>query len=266
MDYKKEYERIVNFIEETNDKLGTIGGVVGLSGGIDSSLCAKLIVDALGNDKCTGIIMPAKDSNPKDEEDAQSLAEYLNIRTIYHPVENLLKTFEFEERDFEELRSYLINLQSLWPPQIELPYIMKLRGRMYIATYYARKYNFFQCQTLEKTEWVLGWFDKFGDAAGDIAPIMHLLKTEVFELARYLELPDLVLNRKPTSGNFPMTDEEELQMKYPEETDIILYRLANGFSIYDIEAVTKISLDKIKRIKNLVDISQVKRDIPLWIH
>jgi len=263
MNCKSEHEKITSFIREKNDELRTGGGVVGLSGGLDSSVCAKLIVDSLGIAGCLGIIMPAEDSNPKDRQDALQFADYLGIATEYYPVEKLLSLFEFEEKDFEkEVKPLLINMQELLPPEIELPFIMRLRGRAYILSYYSKKFNLFQCQTLEKTEWMLGLGDKFGDGAGDIAPLMHLFKSEVYELAEYLGLPRFVLDRKPTSGNYPLTDEEELQMKYPEETDAILKRLLDGMSANEIANETGLELDKVCRIDKMLKFSQVKRDIP----
>ena len=245
---------IVDFIRTKAKELGNVGGTLGLSGGLDSSICAALIVEAMGPENCLGIIIPALDSNPQDAKDAKRLAEYLGIRTIYHPL-NLIE-FDFEDRDFEkEIRPLLLSMDKLLPPQIELPYIMKLRGRMYIITYYARKNNYFQCQTLEKTEWMLGWFDKFGDGVGDIAPIFHLYKTEVRELAKSIGVPNFILNRPPTSGNYPLTDEEELGMSL-EEADIILKKLDKGIMEGN---------SNFKKIERMVNISKSKREIPLWI-
>jgi len=245
---------IIDFIKEKAEELGVVGGCVGLSGGSDSSTCATLIAKALGPSNCLGVIIPASDSNPQDAEDAKRLAKYLKIKTVYHPLN--LAEFEFEDRDFErEVKPLLLSMDKLLPPQIELPYIMKLRSRMMVVTYYARKNNYFQCQTLEKTEWMLGWFDKFGDGAGDIAPIFHLYKTEVRELAKSIEVPDFILNRHPTSGNYPLTDEEELGMSL-EEADIILKKLDKGI----VEENSNF-----KKIERMVSISKPKRELPLWL-
>lgn len=261
---QREYDRITQFIREKNELLGTAGAVVGISGGVDSSVCAKLVVDVVGPKKCLGIIMPAPDSNPKDKEDAIVLANFLNIETICHPLNNLLSNFKFKNIDYKKEIEPILLKGELLPTHLEDLCTMKMRGRMYILSYYARTLNYFQCQTLEKTEWMLGWFDKFSDAAGDIAPIFHLYKTQVYQLAKYLNIPKVNFNKPPGPGTYPITDEEILGMSFVE-ADTILYNLAKEFSIYDIVVITSINLDKVKRIKNMVDDSFIKRDIPFEI-
>jgi len=260
-------EEIVQFIRMVRGDMGAKGGVVGLSGGVDSSVCMALFCEAMGPENCLGVIIPAWDSNPKDEDDAQEIAKCLGIRVVVHPM--IFHDFPFPKHDFEkEVKPLLLSMDNLIPPEIELPYIMKLRGRMHIITYYAKLNNYLQCQTLEKTEWMLGWFDKFGDGAGDIAPIRHLYKTQVYELAhQYISegmLPTLVVERRAGSGNYPLTDFEELGGISFEDADDILDRL-------EVERMTnrKAYLDSfspksVNKIKRLMQISEPKRRIP-WV-
>ena len=252
---------------EIRGKVGDKKAIVALSGGVDSSVCAALIVKALGRNKCLGIIIPAPDSDPRDATDAGKIAEKLGINTIFHPLD-ILDDFKFNDVDFEkEVRPLILTMDTLLPPQIELPYIMKLRGRMYIVTYYARKNNYFQCETLEKTEWLLGWHDKFGDGVGDIAPIRHLFKSKVYAIAKELVtkgmLPNLVLDRTPGSGNYPLNDFEELGgLSIQETDDILAYR---HLPTKTIEAITGINPNKIAKIKHLVNISRPKRKVPFMM-
>jgi len=262
---EKECDRIIDFIRSKNKLLGTAGAVVGLSGGLDSSVCAALIAKALGEDKVLGVIMPVVGSNPEDAEDAENLAKVLHIRIAFHSINFLLSSFYMPRHDFEkEVKPLIVEQKELLPRPLDLMSTMKLRSRMYILGYYAFENNYFQCQTLEKTEWMLGWFDKFGDAAGDIAPIFHLYKTQVRQLAEYLKLPDFVLNRAPGSGNYPLTDEEELGMKL-DKVDSILVDLEMGLPVEDIAPIEDISLDKVMRIENQVEFSEIKRQIPVHL-
>ena len=260
-------EEIIEFIRMVKDDMGAKGGVVGLSGGVDSSVCMALFCEAMGPENCLGIIIPAWDSNPKDKSDAQQVASCLGVRTVVH--EMSLIDFKFPKHDFEkEVKPLLLSMDKLMPSEIELPYIMKLRGRMHIITYYAKLNNYLQCQTLEKTEWMLGWFDKFGDGAGDIAPIRHLYKTQVYELAkRYIEkgmLPKLVIERKAGSGNYPLTDYEELGGMSFEDVDDILDRLEVEHMTNRKAHLTSFSPNSVAKIEHLMQISEVKRRIP-WV-
>lgn len=265
-DVQKEIGKIVKFIKEEIEKGEFQGCVVGLSGGLDSSVCAALAAKALGRENVLGTIMPALDSDPQDELDAYALADNIGIHTVVKPIYWLQEFFPTEKRDFEkEVKPYLVKPTKLVPPYIELPYVMKLRARMLTLSYYAKKLNYFQCQTLERTEWLLGWFDPFGDAAGDIAPIFHLYKSQVREIGKELVLPDCVLNRAPSSGNYPLTDEEELGMKL-EDVDQILVGMRNGWSDKTIKEVTGISLDIIDQIDTMTEFSQVKRDMPICLN
>jgi NAD+ synthase len=173
---KEEAKRIVQFIRDNTSAFA--GGVVGLSGGVDSSTCAKLMVDAIGKENVLGISIPAKDSNPNDLLDAKRVAEWLGIRFKIHPLTPLLDHFGvyeyIKDRNVEEIKKkYYIKPETPMPRRIAYPCVMKLRGRMYIITHYAFINDYFACQTLNKTEWLVGMFDKFGDACGDIAPIWH---------------------------------------------------------------------------------------------
>lgn len=259
---KLKTERILKFIRVKTKEGHYKGGVVGLSGGVDSSLCSVLIAKALGKDRVLGVIMPARDSNPADEKDAKKFAKWLGIKFVIHPITPLLdlfKVYEFYRQfDWEEDIKPWLTQEVEWAPYCKRHFsIMKLRGRMYILTDYARRLDYFQCQTLNKTELMLGWFDKFGDMAGDIALIQHLYKTEVYQLAKYLKLPNYIIERPSGSGLYPQTsDEFESGMTF-EEIDTVLKYFEKGGEIKGIET------EKIDKVRFLYQSSEVGRNIPL---
>lgn len=262
---KAEAERIIDFIKE--NAIAFSGGVIGLSGGVDSSTCATLMTKAIGKENVLGVSMPARDSNPNDLVDAKRVAEWLGIKFEVHPLAPILDHFEvydyIKDRDAEEIKQkYYINARTSMPRKIAYPCIMKLRSRMLIVGHYAYINDYFACQTLNKTEWMVGHFDKFGDACGDIAPIWHLYKTQVFELAKYLGVPKQTLARAPTSGNFPVTDEEELGITF-EKADKILWHLEND--AYDLANKIGVNIKDVQRIIQLVKDSKSKRDVPVTL-
>jgi len=256
---------IVKFIKRAAKRLGTEGGALGLSGGVDSAVCAALICEALGPENCLGVVIPAPDSNPQDQRDADRIAACLGMRTTFHPLD--LGMFNFRRYNFEtEVKPILTgDLDMPLTRPMQAPFVERLRGRMWIISYYAYKHNYFQCETLNKTEWELGWFDKFGDGAGDIAPIRHLYKTQVYELAQQYvnegKLPQVVINRAPGCGNYPMpvSDIEEAGGLSFWEVDLILQQEDSNCENLGVPA------DKIAWIRKLHSTSKLSREVPLRV-
>lgn len=257
IDCEKEAGTIIDFIKQSNKYLKTRGCAIGLSGGVDSSLCAKLAVEALGKESVLGVIMPAKDSNPSDLVIARRLAKSLGIEFEIVPITSLLdlyKVYELAKKyDFDtEIKPAYLN-RELWDKYITYPKehlsMMKLRGRAYTLSDLAYRSSYFQCQTINKTEKNLTWYDVFGDMIGDVAFIEHLWKTQVYKMAKYFKLDLEILNRPSGSGNFPLSNLEELEMTW-EEIDTILYYLDKGIvndeELKEVTSLDKESIDKVK--------------------
>ncbi|MBD3229497.1 MAG: NAD+ synthase [Candidatus Lokiarchaeota archaeon] len=206
MDLEKEITRIVSFIQDLIEKSRTEGIIVGLSGGIDSALTAALCLKAVGKEKMMGLILPCY-SDPIDIEDAKLVANNLDIKDI---VINLDWTYDAFlnaiSQDFEPDRMANANL--------------KARLRMCTLYYLANKFNYLVAGTGNKTEDEIGYFTKYGDGGVDFLPIQHLYKHEVREMAKLLEIPVKIIERKPTAGLWKgQTDEDELSKQLGFQID-----------------------------------------------
>jgi NAD+ synthase len=212
--------------------------VVGLSGGLDSSVTVCLAVRALSNKKVFSVILPDFPVTPNsDVEDAADLARSLRI--------------EYKIIDIDRIKSeFLTNLPSNTYAEGNLV----ARIRMCILYYYAFIYNGLVLGTSDKSELQLGYYTKFGDGAADLFPLGDVYKTQVKELAEYLELP-LSIRQKKSSPRLwkDQTAEKELGASY-EEIDEILKKLEPPHlrNKADLLYTDKISKKKLTRIKQII--------------
>jgi NAD+ synthase len=187
IDLKKTTEKILDFISKIVGTSKDSGVVIGLSGGVDSSLTAVLCVKALGKDKVLGILMPTSFTPREDIEDASELAENLGIRTkiveIDHVYKTLITTLKVNEGD-KKMRMPMANLLA--------------RIRMMVLYFYANVNNYLVAGTSDRSEALIGYFTKYGDGGADFLPICHLLKTNVRKLASFLNIPERIV-LKPSS-------------------------------------------------------------------
>ena len=184
-----EIVRISNFLRSYLTKSGTKGFVLGLSGGVDSSVAAALCVKAVGSHKVLGVML-FEDGQEKSRDfiDARTVAEKVNLRTIDLPISHILRSIEQTLHNGRQQYSRL-TLANL-----------KARTRMLLLYALANQKNLLVVGTGDRSEILLGYFTKYGDGAGDILPIAHLYKTEVKALAAELRLPYDIL-MKPSSPN-----------------------------------------------------------------
>ncbi|HDM90754.1 MAG TPA: NAD(+) synthase, partial [candidate division WOR-3 bacterium] len=181
---------IVNSIRSRVEKVGATGGVVALSGGIDSSLVTLLAHKALG-DKVIALIMPESGVSPvSDTEDALNLVEKLGVEYRLIDINGAIEWFKgvFPEGNGNE-----------WAERLTLANV-KPRVRMIINYVYSNYFNRIVIGTSNKTELLLGYGTKFGDMAADIYPIGDLYKTQVWQLAEFLGIPTEIIRKKPSAG------------------------------------------------------------------
>lgn len=200
---------IVAWLKEQLNESNMQGYVIGLSGGLDSSVCAALLVRATTN--CLGLILPIE-SRTSDIEDASIIASELNMETMYL-----------------DLTSVYNNMIKLLPSQNKLAFAnIKARLRMVILYYYANINNYLVCGTGNKTELMLGYFTKYGDGASDVLPLGDLYKHEVRQIAENLNIPKPIIEKTPSAGLWQgQTDEGEIGFSYGQ-IDKALMEISQG--------------------------------------
>ncbi len=202
---------------------GAKGAVVGMSGGVDSSVAAILCKRAVA-DEVLGVIMPCN-SDPTDEEHAHLVAELLDIRT-----------------ETVDLGSVFDLLLSVLPVDGQLAVAnVKPRLRMLTLYFFSNLLDYLVVGTGNKSELMTGYFTKYGDGAADILPLGGLLKTQVRQLAQELGVPSEIVAKPPSAGLWTgQTDEGELGISYAE-LDPVLRALESGeTSDFDEEVLAKV--------------------------
>jgi NAD+ synthase len=226
---------------------GADGVVVGLSGGIDSALVARLARDALGADHVLGVLLPDASFPDPLLQETQAYARELGVesRTIpIDPVEQAYRTVVPELADRVALGN------------------AKARIRMTVLYAIARERHRLVAGTGNKSELLLGYFTKYGDGGVDLLPIGDLYKTDVRAIAEELGLPAAVRARPPTAGLWEgQTDEGELGIPYAE-LDQILYGLEQLRGEEEIAALTGLPLERVRAVAERVARFRHKRRPP----
>lgn len=221
IDCATETERIVKFIQDTFKSKGFNKAVIGISGGIDSAVVAALLVKALGKENVLGYILPY--GKQKDFIDARSI---FDVFDIYYDVVKEGYTSK-NEIDIKEI----VDRFPCMTDNKRIGNIMA-RVRMIILFDKSAKHNALVVGTGNKTELTLGYFTLHGDGACALLPIGHLYKTQVRQLAKYLGVPQNIIDKAPTAGLWEgQTDEGEFGATY-EEIDEILYRFDHDAEFY----------------------------------
>jgi NAD+ synthase len=266
------------------------GAIIGISGGIDSSVTLALAVQALGSDKVIGIMMPENDSSPDSKMLALELAAKFKIKTIEEnltsaltgfgcytrrdeAVKSVIPDFNPEKDKFKiEIKQNVSNMKmppifyvtvyfangtvesKMLPTKAYLQIVaasnFKQRSRMTMLYYHAEANHYAVIGTPNKHEVKQGFFVKYGDGGADVMPIGHLFKTQVYELARYLGVPDEIIRRTPTTDTYTAEQtQEDFFYQLPFETmDLIWYGWENGYSPEEIGNVMGYTADEVLNI------------------
>lgn len=207
MDSERLAAKIVFGIKKYFASHGKEKAVLGLSGGIDSAVVLVLLVKALGKDNVAALIMPnTKVTKMENIMDAQSLAERLGVEHYVLPIDRKLESFE----------------QTPWKQTLLAEANLGARIRAVMLYNYANSNDALVVGTGNKSEFYMGYFTKYGDAAADIFPIADLYKNQVRALAQLFGLPKQFLEKPPSAELWPgQEDEKEMGIEY-EELDQLL--------------------------------------------
>jgi NAD+ synthase len=242
-------EIVIKMRKDILQVLNRNGAVLGISGGIDSSVCLALAAKAFGPDKVLGIMMPEKDSNPDSELLAMELADKFGIKAIKEEITSALSGFECYKRRDEAVKrvfpeydpktykmkigirqsglfsnlppifmltivdSHGVTKDKILPAKEYLQIVassnFKQRTRMSMVYYHAEALHYAVVGTPNKHEQEQGFFVKYGDGAGDIMPIGNLYKTQVYQLAEFLGVPKSIIKRTPTTDTYSAEQTQE---------------------------------------------------------
>ena len=302
MDCQAEFEKISESLRNAlSGPLKRRGVVIGLSGGIDSSTCTAICSKALGSDRVFTLLMPDKDSDSETLGISRSVAEAFNLEFAVEEISPVLDSLGCYSRQIEAVRQAIPEFTSEWKFKIVLPPVdsgfrifsvvaespdgeiikkrlphhaylevvaatnFKQRVRKMLEYYYADRLNYAVIGTPNLQEYDQGFFVKNGDGSADIKPIAHLYKSQVFDMARYLGVPEDVLNRPPTTDTYSLSQgQDEFYFSLPyREMDICLFGLNNNLP--DEIVCEAAGLDEGKLAAVYADIRQ-KRTTSVYLH
>jgi len=284
-------------------KLRRRGAVVGMSGGIDSSVVSTLCARALGKDKVFGIFMPERDTSDDALRLGTTLASHLGIETVVENIRPALSGLRCYERQDEAIRMVFPEYQESWKFKIVLPSILegdrlnvsqltvqppegepitkrlslkaylqlvaatnfKQRIRKMMEYYHGDRLNYAVAGTPNLLEYDQGFFVKQGDGAADFKPIAHLYKSQVYALAEYIGVPEEIRRRAPTTDTFSLPQgQDEFYFSLPyDKMDLCLYAYSHKVSAADAAPAVGIKPEQVERVYKDIE---AKRRVAEYLH
>ncbi|HLQ65179.1 MAG TPA: NAD(+) synthase [bacterium] len=289
--------------ESIFEQLKRKGAVLGLSGGIDSSVAAALCVRALGRDRVLGLLMPEADSGEDTSRLAQLLADFLGIRTVTEDITPILQTAGCYQRRDEAIRLVVPEYGEGWKCKLVLPTLgdgsaypvfsivvrspagmetrmrltpeaylgivaatsFKQRIRKMMEYYYADRLHYAVVGTPNRLEYDQGFFVKYGDGAADLKPLAHLYKSQVFQLGQYLQIPREIRLRVPTTDTYPLPQsQEEFYFAVAyDKMDLCLYGMNHDVPAADVAEATGLTVDQAEQVYRWIE---SKRSATRYLH
>lgn len=304
IDTAKETDRIVSRIRHLLSKeLKRQGLIVAISGGIDSSTVAGLCVKAVGSKNVLGLLMPEHHSSEDTLGLSRRIADTFGIETIHEDISNILDAVGCYIKQEDAFRKVIPEYNKHWKAKIVLPNVIESHGirlfsviaqspekkiikkrlsskaylevvaatnfkqrvRKMMEYYHADRLNYAVAGTPNRLEYDQGFFVKLGDGSADIKPIAHLYKSQVYQMAAYLGVPEDILKRPPTTDTYSMPQsQDEFYFSLPyDKMDLCLYGLNNNIPDKEVAEAAEITVEQLKRV--YADIEQ-KRKTTRYLH
>ncbi|MBI5464568.1 MAG: NAD+ synthase [Ignavibacteriales bacterium] len=240
-------EVLVRFLRDQTTNADFAKVVIGISGGVDSALVAALAVDALGKENVFGVMMPHRSSNPKSLEDAASVVAWLGIRSQTIDISPMADVYCEANNVGDQLRRGNVMART----RMTVLYDLSARERALVIG------------TSNKTELLMGYGTQFGDLACALNPLGDLYKTQVWQLAEAMGIPEAIVRKKPSADLWEgQTDEGEMGFAYAE-LDPLLFQMIDQRRSDEELVKSGFAMEFVGKVKERVRKNQFKRRPPV---
>jgi NAD+ synthase len=303
LDCAAELDRLMHEIQRLLASFRRRGLVIGLSGGIDSSVTAALCVAAVGKERVFGLHMPDRDSSPETLALSQSVSNHFGFASAVEEITRVLEAVGCYARQEKAIQLVIPEYAPGWKSKIVLENVLankgfnyfsvvaqapdgrqltrrlpleaylgivaatnfKQRARKMFEYYHADRLNYGVAATPNRLEYDQGFFVKLGDGAGDLKPIAHLYKTQVYQLAEYLGVPEAIRRRPPTTDTYSLPQsQDEFFFSLPhDKLDLCLYARNHGIDPALVGPVVGLTAEQVERVFHDID---VKRSSTRYLH
>lgn len=300
---EKEIDRICKKLRYLMTRqLKRRGAVVGISGGVDSSVTLGIAVKALGPERVLALMMPERQSSEETLPLSKQAAEHFGCEKVHEDITGILEAAGHYRRYNDAVRLLIPGFSDNWKSKIVTskpdnrgftviyllvqkpdksivkkrlsikPYLeivaatnFKQRIRKMLEYYHADCLNYAVFGTPNRLEYDQGFFVKLGDGAADLKPIAHLYKSQVYQIAEFLKVPEKIRKRTPTTDTYSLAQgQDEFYFSLPyDKMDLCLYGKNNGIAVENVAAAADLKPEQVQNIYNDIE---TKRSTTRYLH